>query len=125
MSTLAQALCNAWLEAKAEEEAARIKRLAVEQKLCEVIQAPEEGQKTHKIADLRCTRTNGINYKVDMAVYPNLAHLLPEGVSLLKPTTNETVVKALRNKNVQVFAKVQDAILMSPKKPNFEIVRLR
>ena len=125
MSTLAQALCNAWLEAKAEEEAAKIKRLAIEQQLCDVVQAPDEGQKTHKFADLRCTRINGINYKVDMAVYPNVAHFLPEGVTLLKPTTNETVVKTLRNKNVDVFAKVQDAIVMSQKKPGFEIVRLR
>lgn len=125
MTTLAQALCNAWLEAKAEEEAARIKRLAIEQQLCESVTAPEEGQKTHKFGDLRCTRTNRITYKVNQDIYANLAHLLPEGISLLKPTTNETVVKTLRNKNVDVFAKVQDAILMTPNKPGFEIVRLR
>jgi chromosomal replication initiation ATPase DnaA len=95
-----------WIDAKRQEDAANALRVKLEQQICELQPAKEEGSSTHELAGgVKLTLTGKLTYKADIAKLQQLAANLPENLRPLKTEVklDETGAKYLRSKEPQLL----------------------
>lgn len=113
-------LVAAWIEAKRDEDAANTRRVAIEQAICALQPAKEEGASTMELAGgMKLTLTGKLTYRVtDMPKLQELAAKLPENMRPIKsePKLDEAGAKYLRAKEPALWAIIAPAIEVKPAK---------
>lgn len=113
-----------WVDAKRDEDAANHRRLAIEQQICALQPAKEEGSSTHECAGgVKLTLTGKLTYKADVPKLVELAAKLPENLRPLKTEVklDETGAKYLRTKEPQLWALIAPAIEVKPAKVGVKV----
>ena len=117
-------LATEWRRAKQREEAARIDRVAIEQKIIELHPAKEEGALTiHTALGSSITLVGKVTYKVDIDKLTALTGSWPVDIRPIKTKieADETKLKALRSDVPELWAKIADAIETKPAKTGVSI----
>lgn len=116
--TLAEAVA-AFVEAKREEDAAKAKRLACEELICELNPPKGEGSLTVAAGDFKLTLTGSMTYKADDI--EALRNITAKWDSNLVPLTTKTEVSAtgcrwLRENRPELWAELAKVITVKPAK---------
>lgn len=117
-------LVDSWIEAKREEEAANVRRLALEVQICELTPPKEEGSSTTELAGgMKLTITGKLTYKADMAKLRELVEKLPPELRPIKTEDklDETGAKYLRSKEPALWAIIAPAIEVKPAKVGVKV----
>lgn len=112
-----------WLEAKADEDAAKKRRHEIEEQIAKLLDHPEDGSKTHSIDGFKIVTTGRLSYRADIEKLQELASQLPEN---MRPIKTETVLDArgakwLRNNEPKTWAIIAPAIELRPGKVGIRI----
>ena len=114
------ALVVEWMQAKAEEDAANERRLAIEQAILAVNPAPEEGSQTVKLANgFKLTLTGKLTYKVDdMDALIRACSVWPAHMQPIKTVVqlDATGCKFLRGHEPAVWASIASHVTVKPAK---------
>lgn len=116
-------LSQEWLEAKAAEEAAKLKRYEIEAKVTARLTAPEEGSKTYRLDKFKAVLSGRLNYRADVPQLITLAEQLPPH---LRPLKTETVLdtkgaKWIRENEPDMWQIIAPAIEVKPAKTGVKI----
>jgi hypothetical protein len=77
-----------WLSAKAEEQVANMKRLAIEKELTAALEAKDEGSVTHTLEAHKVTLTQPVTRKVDTIKWEEVKGKIPEAMWPVKVTVS-------------------------------------
>ncbi len=114
------ALVIEWMQAKAQEDAANERRLAIEQAILAVQPAPEEGSQTVKLANgFKLTLTGKLSYKVDdMDALIRACSQWPVNMQPIKTVVqlDTTGAKFLRVNEPEVWASIAQHVTVAPAK---------
>lgn len=119
-----ESLVEDLVAAKAEENNANKKRVALEEQLIARLGKREEGSQTHQLANgVKVTITGKLSYKADMSLLVQLASALPENMRPIKiePKLDETGCKYLRNNEPDAWMKIAPAITTKEAKASVEV----
>jgi hypothetical protein len=108
-----------WIAVKRREDEANAERVAIEQRISQVLHVPQEGAQTHQVGGYKVTLTGKLTYKVaDVQQLISLAARLPEGMRPIKsePKADEAGLKYLRNKEPALWALIAEAVEVKPAK---------
>ena len=113
-----ETLVGQLVTAKRDEDAAKARRMSLEEQVAAALGCPEEGSKTEKVGDYRVTITGKLTYKADVEQLVQLAQALPADLRPIKTTTalDETGAKWLRGNRPDLWAIVAPALTVSPAK---------
>jgi hypothetical protein len=124
-----QRLAEEWLTAKAEENAAKLKRLTIEEQLISFIGCKPEGAETHAIGNLKVTITGKLTRTVDETVWREVADLIPEDLRPVrvveKIEPDAAGCRWLAANKPDLWALAARAITTKPAKPAVEIRETR
>lgn len=112
------------VSAKAEENLANKKRIALEEQIIDRLGKREEGAQTHELTNgVKLTITGKLSYKADMSLLMQLAGQLPENMRPIKTEVklDETGAKYLRNNEPEVWAMLAPAITTKAAKASVEV----
>lgn len=123
---IVDSLAQQWLNAKADEEAARKLRVEIEQKLLEQqsIEQKENGSATTNTGSFKVTITNKTNRKLDVAAWDALRSQLREdlrSVVVYKPALDEKGVKYIQANEPDQYKILAQCITNSPAKPGVKV----
>lgn len=121
--TIDQLVAN-FIAAKAEENAANKRRIAIEEQIIAQLGKRDEGSQTHELTSgMKVTITGKLSYKADMEKLQAICAKLPPEMRPIKTETklDETGAKYLRNNEPQIWAKLAAAITIKDAKPSIEI----
>lgn len=114
-------LANQLIAAKCEEADAKAKRIAVEEEIIKVIEAPDNGQASLRVngGKVKITVKRGYNYKADIDSLDNVSHALD-----LHPPVKRKMVAELDEKGYEwyrknkpdAFAAMSKHVVATPKK---------
>jgi primosomal replication protein N len=110
--------------AKAEENMANQRRVALEEQIVERLGKRTEGAQTHELANgVKLTITGKLSYKADMSLLVQLAAALPENMRPIKTEVklDETGAKYLRNNEPEAWARIAPAITTKEAKTSVEV----
>lgn len=110
--------------AKAEENMANQRRVALEEQIVERLGKRTEGAQTHELPNgVKLTITGKLSYKADMSMLVQLAAALPENMRPLKTEIrlDETGCKYLRNNEPEAWARIAPAITTKEAKTSVEV----
>lgn len=119
----AEMLASEWLEAKRREMQANADRLAIEEKLLQLLPVKEEGSISTKLENgMKFTATSKLNYKVDMEKLLEITQHWG-GASPVKTIIkiDETRLKHLRAINAPMWRKLAAAVTVKPAKTTITI----
>lgn len=116
-------LARDWLEAKRAEAEAQKRRYAIEAQMCEALEVPDEGSKTHKLDRYKVTVTQPVTRKLDEAVWFQVKDKLPEHLHPVKVKleADATGCKYLANKEPKLWRAVAKAFETKPGKVGFKV----
>lgn len=102
-------LAQAWLDAKAEENAARAKRVEIEEALLEILPCREEGSQTNKLENgMRVVTEGRLTRSIDAKALADDWNELPaiiQGTFHWKPDLKITCFKSLEDDHKALIAK--------------------
>ena len=100
-----------WLSAKAEEQAANIKRLAIEKELTAALEAKGEGSIPHTLEAHKVTLTQPVTRKVDARKWETVKGKIPEALWPVKVTLSADAagMKWLAENETKLWAEVSTA----------------
>lgn len=105
----AEQLAQEWLEAKAEENSARAKRVAIEDALLEILPCREEGSQTNKLENgMRVVTEGRLTRSIDAKALADDWNDLPaiiQGTFQWKPDLKITCFKSLDDDHKSLIAK--------------------
>lgn len=108
-SKTAEQLAQEWLEAKAEENAARAKRVEIEEALLELLPCREEGSQTNKLENgMRVVTEGRMTRSIDAKALQDDWSSLPaivQGAFHWKPDLKITCFKSLEDDHKALVAK--------------------
>jgi hypothetical protein len=119
-------LAEAWLRAKAREEAANAERIAIEEKMIEFVDTKAEGSVTTKLGDFSITVTCRINRTLSEEGIESIRGLIPPEFQPLK-TRVELDAKGLewlRTNRPNYYRVAADYVTSKPGKPGFKVARI-
>jgi hypothetical protein len=113
------------LAAKAEEAAAKDRRISVEDDLIKLLDVPQEGSKTHNVDGYKIVVKGVINRKLDEEKWAEVADRIPENLRPVKTklVLDETGVKWLQKNDAEHYAIVAEAITSTPGKTSVSVER--
>ena len=119
-------LSQAWLEAKNEEDAAKARRIKIEESIIAQLGKREEGSKTHDLGTHKVTITGVVNRTLDKEVWESIKEQIPEE---LRPVTYEPKldaagVKWLQADNPDTYRLVAKALTIKPGKTNIKVIAI-
>lgn len=106
-------------EAKKLEEAARLSRIEVENRIIETLGVKDEGSQSHKGERYKITITGKINRTLDIAAWDAVKNHIPEKYwpVKFKPEIDVTGLKWLRENEAGIYATACQAISAKVGKP--------
>ena len=113
-----EALARDWLIAKAEEEAARVRRLIVEEDLCAALELKSEGALTHHVGKYKITLVQNINRKLLADIWARVQDKCPSKLRPVKVKleADPAGCKWLAANEPQIWASIADAFEIKPAK---------
>ena len=122
----AEQLSKAWLEAKADEDASKARRVKIEEAIVSQLGKREEGSKTHGLGTHKVTITGVVNRTLDKEVWESIKDQIPEE---LRPVTYEPKldaagVKWLQVNNPDTYRLVAKALTIKPGKTNIKVIAI-
>lgn len=116
-------LAREWLEAKRDEAAANARRIKIEAQLCEAIDTPQEGSKTHKIDGYKITATQPVGRKINLDEWEKVKDKVSSDLRpvKVKVEADEAGCKYLANNQPEIWAKIAPAFEVKPGKVGFKI----
>lgn len=120
-------LCEAWIEAKRAETAAKERRIEIEAELSTrpEIEIKYEGSKKNTLDEFTIETKGSISYSLDADMWEEIKGNIPESFwpvqSKLSLVTAKT--KSLREKSAKLWAIASNAITTKPGKPGFKITK--
>ena len=99
-------LCTEWQEAKADEVAAKARRVAIEADIDAIVGHKEEGNKTNELAGFKVTTTGTINRKMDWAKWEEVKSQISSTLWPVKTKLelDEAGIKYLKVNEPNVYA---------------------
>ena len=113
-----------WKTAKANEDAARERRIDIENEILRAHPAREEGAETIKTAGgARITLTGKLSHKVNVTALQSLVATWPADLQPIKIKTeaDEGKLKAIRRDAPDMWAKIAPAVTVKPAKTGVSI----
>ena len=119
-------LAQSWLDAKAQEEAANKRRLAIEAELCEALETKGEGSITHDVGGYKVTLTQPVTRKVDPKMWAMVAKDCPRELHPIKTKIEADAagMKWLAENQPNVWRKIATAFETKPGKVGVKVVRV-
>lgn len=120
-------LAAAYLEAKKQEELARIHRVEIEKALIARVGIKEEGSQTTTAGGFKITTTGKLNRKVDWARYEReVRALIPEALRPVdyKPSLNTRGIKYVENNEPEIYKLMTRCMTTEPAKPAVAVQRI-
>jgi len=116
-------LAKAWLEAKRAEAKANAERLKIEAQMCEALEVPDEGSKTHKIEGYKITVTQPVARKLDEDAWAKVRDRIPQDLWPVKTKieADATGCKYLSEKDPALWRKIASAFEVKPGKVGFRV----
>ena len=116
-----------WLTAKAEEQAANKRRLAIEKELTEALEAKDEGSITHTLQSHKVTLTQPVTRKVDEKLWRGVKHKIPEQLRPVKVEikADASGMKWLAKNEPLLWAKVAQAFTTARGKIGVKVEELK
>ncbi len=121
-----QQLGQAWLEAKAAEDAARRHRIEIEESITAELGVREEGAQTYDLGTHKITVTAVVNRTLDRQAWESVEGRIPEDLRPVKyePKLDVAGVKWLQENNPSIYKLVAQAITVKPGKTNIKVVAI-
>ena len=122
--TTVQQLSQAWLDAKAAEDAARTQRVGIEEAIIARLGSREEGAQTHDLGDFKATITGVVNRTLDKQTWESIKERIPTDLRPVKyePKLDVVGVKWLRDNNPSIYKLVAKAITVKPGKTSVKVI---
>ena len=100
-----------WLSAKAEEQAANMRRLAIEKELTAALEAKDEGSITHTLETHKVTMTQPVTRKLDVRKWEMVKAKIPETLWPVKVVTSADAagMKWLAENEPKMWASIASA----------------
>jgi hypothetical protein len=120
MSDVLESLIDQYLEAKAEEDALKVIRVALADEIASRLTHPDEGQKTHTVGDRKVTVKGVVYRKVDWDAFDAIELEHPAPVR----TKKEIDVQGLRwyrEHEPEAYQRFLTTITTTPGKPQITI----
>ena len=118
-----EALARDWLEAKRAETRAAERRLEIEAQMCQALEVPAEGSKTHKLDGFKVTVTQPVTRKLDLDVWDHVKVHCPLNMHPIKVKVeaDATGCKYLAEHEPNVWRKIARAFETKPGKVGFKV----
>ena len=119
----AEQLSNAWLDAKAAEDAAKARRIEIEEALVARLGKREEGAQTHDLDGFKVTITGVINRSLDKKAWERIKERIPEDRRPVTyvPKLDVAGVKWLHANDPATYRIVAQALVVKPGKTNVKV----
>ena len=119
-------LSRAWLKAKSDEEAARDRRIAVEEELIKQLGVKPEGSKTHDLGEFKVTICGVVNRLLDKEIWESIKDKLPPEI---RPVTYEPKLDIVGTKWLQAnqpenYKILARALTIRPGKVGVKVVQV-
>jgi hypothetical protein len=124
MTTLKE-LTKEWMDAKADERLANIRRITIEEQILKMVEHKEEGSLTTDAGDgVKITTTGKISYKADAIKLDELTDGWPEEIKPvhLALKVDETRLKKIRAENPALWKQIAKAVEVKPAKTGVSIL---
>lgn len=117
-------LSNAWLEAKAAEDAARRKRIEIEEALIADLGVREEGAQTHNLDEHKITITGVLSRSLDAEKWEEIKDQIPADVCPVSyaPKLDITGVKWVEKNRSDIYQILAHALTIKPGKTQVKVV---
>lgn len=119
-------LSRAWLESKTAEEAAKARRIEIEEALIVKLGAKTEGARTHDLGEFKVTITGVINRSLDDEVWESIKDKLPPEIRPVtyEPKLDVTSVKWLQEHQPEDYKILSQALTVKPGKTSVKVVQV-
>lgn len=128
MNTRLDTLCLALMRAKADEDAAREARIAIETEIVKCVEPREEGTANTAGTQFKASVTFGINRTVDRAALDAIRDQVPPDLFFRAfeyvPRIDTAGLRYLRNNEPETYAQLAPAITAKPAKPSVRVEAL-
>ena len=116
-------LAKAWLDAKRAEAKANAERLKIEAQMCDALEVPDEGSKTHKIEGYKITVTQPVARKLDEDAWEKVKDRIPQDMwpVKIKVEADATGCKYLAGNEPAMWRKIASAFEVKPGKVGFKV----
>lgn len=94
---------------------------AVNAELAGRLEHPEEGSKTHKVANMKVKVSGRVYRRLDRAVWLQIRDNFNPAIRPVKDDLDESAWKKLQKENPEVAARIAPAIVCTAGKPGIEI----
>lgn len=118
-------LANDWLTAKANEEACRKARVAIEERMLPFLEAKTEGTiTTELLSGHKVTVTNKLTRTLDFAGFNKIRDQIPENLRpvKIKELLDDQGVKYLQKNEPDIYALIAPHLTVKPAKPGIKVV---
>jgi len=117
-------LSRAWLDAKVAEDAAKSRRIKIEESLIARLGARSEGAKTHDLGEFKVTLTGVINRTLDKDVWEKIKDKLPPEIRPVtyEPKLDVAGVKWLQEHQPNNYKILAQALTVKPGKTSVKVV---
>lgn len=116
-------LASYWLEAKAEEEYAKARRVEIEKQMIGALEIPDEGSKTHHIDGYKVTVTQPVARKLDAEVWENVKDKIDPTLHpvKLRIEADSAGCRYLADKDPKIWKLISKAFTFTPGKVGFKV----
>ena len=120
----AEQLSRAWIQAKAAEDAAKARRIEIEDALIDQLGKRDEGSQTHDLGGFKVTVTGVINRSLDKEVWERIKEKIPEEKRpvVYEPKLDVTGIKWLQINDPDTYRIIAQALTVKPGKTNIKII---
>jgi len=117
-------LSRAWLEAKAAEDAAKARRIEIEEALAAKLGVKTEGAQTHDLGEFKVTITGVLNRTLDKEVWESIKDKLPPDIRPVtyEPNLDVVGVKWLQEHQPGEYKILAQALTVKPGKTSVKVV---
>ena len=117
-------LSRAWIQAKAAEDAAKARRIEIEESLVAQLGKRDEGSQTHDLGGFKVTVTGVINRSLDKEVWERIKEKIPEEKRpvVYEPKLDVTGIKWLQINDPDTYRIIAQALTVKPGKTNIKII---
>jgi len=121
--TTVRQLSQAWLDAKAAEDAARTQRVGIEEAIIARLGSREEGAQTHDLGDFKATITGVINRTLDKEVWESIKEKIAvdRRPVAYEPKLDVSGVKWLQKNDPDTYRILAQALTIKPGKTNVKV----
>jgi hypothetical protein len=121
-----QDLCRDWLDSNAAEDAAKTRRIEIENALIAQLGAKSEGSKTHDLGEFKVTITGVVNRTLDKEIWETIKDKLPQEVRPVtyEPKLDITGVKWLQEHQPEDYRILAQAMIVRPGKVGVKVVQI-